>query len=133
MVIDLLSACRFLCYYLAWCFYGHVKRYSAKADCFKGAVLCVCVEYVNLCRPFSLKVSESVKHINDSSLQGERKILVLFGISLLLTLHVAGLYWWYWNDELWYPLVMIPPKAIPPFWNAIFIIVVNGAFFIEAF
>lgn len=41
-------------------------------------------------------------------------------------LHVVGVYWWYRNDDLLYPLAMLPPKAIPPFWHAIFIILVNG-------
>jgi hypothetical protein len=41
-------------------------------------------------------------------------------------LHVIGVYWWYQNDDLLYPLVMLPPKAILPFWHAVFIILVNG-------
>lgn len=61
-------------------------------------------------------------------LQGERKLSALLCISLAFSLHVVGIYWWYRNDDLLYPLVMLPPKAIPPFWHAIFIIMVNGAF-----
>lgn len=53
---------------------------------------------------------------------------VLLCISLVFTLHVVGIYWWYWNDDLLQPLVMLPPKAIPPFWHAIFVIMVNGVF-----
>uniref|UniRef100_A0A5B7A275 RING-type domain-containing protein n=1 Tax=Davidia involucrata TaxID=16924 RepID=A0A5B7A275_DAVIN len=60
-----------------------------------------------------------------TALKGERKLAVLIGISLVFMLHVVGVYWWYWDDDLLYPLVMFPPKDIPPFWNAIFIIVVN--------
>ncbi|XP_034693306.1 RING finger and transmembrane domain-containing protein 2 [Vitis riparia] len=60
-----------------------------------------------------------------TALKGERKIAVLVGISLVFTLHVAGVYWWYHNGDLLYPLIMLPPKAIPPFWHAIFIIMVN--------
>ncbi|KAJ7950147.1 RING finger and transmembrane domain-containing protein [Quillaja saponaria] len=60
-----------------------------------------------------------------TSLKGERKISVLIGISVAFTLHVVVVYWWYQNDDLLYPLVMLPPKAIPPFWHAIFIIMVN--------
>lgn len=60
-----------------------------------------------------------------TALKGERKILVLASISLLFTLHVAGFYWWYGKDDLLYPLVMLPPKSIPPFWHAIFIVMVN--------
>lgn len=58
--------------------------------------------------------------------QGERKISVLVSITIILMLHVIGIYWWYRNDDLLYPLVMLPPKSIPPFWHAIFIIMVNG-------
>lgn len=60
------------------------------------------------------------------SLQGERKVSVLIGIVIFFALHVVGVYWWYWSDDLLFPLLMIPPKAIPPFWHAIFIIMVNG-------
>ncbi|WCJ27880.1 RING finger and transmembrane domain-containing protein 2 [Euphorbia peplus] len=60
-----------------------------------------------------------------TALKGERKISVLVGISLAFTLHVVCVYWWYQNDDLLYPLVMLPPKSIPPFWHAIFIIMVN--------
>ena len=52
---------------------------------------------------------------------------VLLGIVLAFTLHVAGVYWWCRNDGVVYPLLMHPPKVIPPFWHAIFIILVNGA------
>ncbi|KAG8650031.1 E3 ubiquitin-protein ligase RNFT1 isoform X3 [Manihot esculenta] len=60
-----------------------------------------------------------------TALKGERKMSVLIGISLAFTLHVVGVYWWYQNDDLLYPLIMLPPKSIPPFWHAIFIIMVN--------
>ena len=60
------------------------------------------------------------------SLQGERKIPILIGISFVFGLHVIVVYWWFWNDDILYPLIMVPPKAIPPFWHAIFIIMVNG-------
>ncbi|PPR85404.1 hypothetical protein GOBAR_AA35295 [Gossypium barbadense] len=60
-----------------------------------------------------------------TALKGERKISVLTGICVAFTLHVIAVYWWYWNDDLLYPLVMLPPKYIPPFWHAIFIIMVN--------
>ncbi|KAI7999136.1 RING finger and transmembrane domain-containing protein 2, partial [Camellia lanceoleosa] len=59
------------------------------------------------------------------SLQGERKIPILIGISFVFGLHVIVVYWWYWNYDILYPLIMVPPKAIPPFWHAIFIIMVN--------
>ncbi|KAK6943302.1 hypothetical protein RJ641_028679 [Dillenia turbinata] len=60
-----------------------------------------------------------------TALKGERKMSVLIGISLIFTLHVVGVYWWYQNEDILYPLIMLPPKAIPPFWHAIFIIMVN--------
>uniref|UniRef100_A0A5B7A1E3 Putative RING finger and transmembrane domain-containing protein 2-like n=1 Tax=Davidia involucrata TaxID=16924 RepID=A0A5B7A1E3_DAVIN len=60
-----------------------------------------------------------------TALKGERKISILVGIFIVFMLHVIGVYWWYRNDDLFYPLFMVPPKAIPPFWHAIFIIVVN--------
>ncbi|CAI9758827.1 unnamed protein product [Fraxinus pennsylvanica] len=60
-----------------------------------------------------------------TALKGERKISVLVGIVILLAVHVVGFYWWYWSDDLLYPLVILPPKPIPPFWHAIFIIMLN--------
>ena len=51
---------------------------------------------------------------------------MLIGIIIVLTIHVFGVYWWYRNDDLVRPLVMLPPKEIPPFWHAIFFIAVNG-------
>ncbi|XP_022966299.1 RING finger and transmembrane domain-containing protein 2-like [Cucurbita maxima] len=60
-----------------------------------------------------------------TALKGERKISVLVAISLAFTFHIIGVYWWYQKDDLLYPLIMLPPRAIPPFWHAIFIIMVN--------
>ncbi|CAL9056840.1 uncharacterized protein LOC135615735 isoform X1 [Musa acuminata AAA Group] len=60
-----------------------------------------------------------------TALKGERKISVLIAITLVFMIHVFGVYWWYRNDDLLYPLVMLPPKEILPFWHAIFIIMVN--------
>ncbi|KAI4374253.1 hypothetical protein MLD38_012266 [Melastoma candidum] len=62
-----------------------------------------------------------------TALKGERKVSILVGISLTFTFHVVGVYWWYRHEDLFYPLFMFPPKAIPPFWHAIFIIIVNDA------
>lgn len=61
-----------------------------------------------------------------SLVQGERKLAVLMGYFLVFTLHVIGIYWWYRNDDISYPLIMVPPKEIPPFWHALFTILVNG-------
>lgn len=58
--------------------------------------------------------------------QGERKLSVLVGYFLVFVLHVIGLPWWYWNEDMLNPLIMVPPKAIPPFWHAMFTILVNG-------
>uniref|UniRef100_A0ACD5VJQ9 Uncharacterized protein n=1 Tax=Avena sativa TaxID=4498 RepID=A0ACD5VJQ9_AVESA len=60
-----------------------------------------------------------------TALKGERKMLVLVGITVLFVVHVFGVYWCYKNGDLIRPLVMLPPKEIPPFWHAIFIILVN--------
>ncbi|CBI15794.3 unnamed protein product, partial [Vitis vinifera] len=60
-----------------------------------------------------------------TALKGERKLSVLTGITAVFMLHVICVYWWYRNNDLLYPLVLLPPKAIPPFWHAIFIIMVN--------
>ncbi|KAL8233637.1 hypothetical protein R6Q59_019737 [Mikania micrantha] len=60
-----------------------------------------------------------------TSLKGERKLSVLVGYSIIFMLHVVGVYWWFQNDDLSYPLLMVPPKTIPLFWHAIFIIIVN--------
>ncbi|XP_024020394.1 E3 ubiquitin-protein ligase RNFT1 isoform X2 [Morus notabilis] len=60
-----------------------------------------------------------------TALKGERKIPVLVGISSVFILHVICFYWWYRKEDLLYPLILIPPKAVPPFWHAIFIIMIN--------
>ena len=116
---------RSLCYTLYKCIHVQVKWYSTEADCFKGIVLLSlfyfgvkCVNVGKLCCLSRFKIEEF--------LQGERKLSVLAGYSIVFMLHVIGVYWWYQNDDLCYPLFMVPPKAIPPFWNAIFIIIVNG-------
>nr|GEV62575.1 RING finger and transmembrane domain-containing protein 2 isoform X1 [Tanacetum cinerariifolium] len=62
---------------------------------------------------------------NQTALKGERKISVLVSLSLLFTLHVAAVYWLFGKEDVIYPLVMLPPKTVPPFWQAIFIIFVN--------
>ncbi|KAL1348829.1 hypothetical protein HN51_024791 [Arachis hypogaea] len=70
------------------------------------------------------KSNEIVK--KQTALKGDRKVSVLVGISIAFMLHVMFIYWWYRNDDLLYPLVLVPPKA-NPFWHAIFIILVNDA------
>ncbi|KAM0856940.1 hypothetical protein ACQ4PT_048788 [Festuca glaucescens] len=60
-----------------------------------------------------------------TALKGERKVAMLVGITVIFVIHVFGIYWWYRNDDLLRPLFMLPPKDIPPFWHAIFIIMVN--------
>ncbi|XP_071686266.1 uncharacterized protein [Rutidosis leptorrhynchoides] len=62
-----------------------------------------------------------------TALKGERKLSVLAGYYIVFVLHVIGVYWWYQNDDLCYPLFMVPPRAIPPFWHAIFTIIVNDS------
>ncbi|KAK4776824.1 hypothetical protein SAY86_005512 [Trapa natans] len=60
-----------------------------------------------------------------TSLKGERKNPVLIFISLTFSLYVVIIYWWYRNDNVLYPLLMLPPREAPPFWHAIFIIMLN--------
>ncbi|XP_071934353.1 uncharacterized protein [Coffea arabica] len=60
-----------------------------------------------------------------TALKAERKMFVLVTYFVVFILHAFGIYWWYRNDDLYYPLFMVPPKSIPPFWHAIFIILVN--------
>ncbi|KQK07305.1 hypothetical protein BRADI_2g34430v3 [Brachypodium distachyon] len=60
-----------------------------------------------------------------TALKGERKMPMLIGIVVVFIVHVFGVYWWYRNDDLVRPLMMLPPKEIPPFWHAIFFIAVN--------
>ncbi|KAL3834727.1 hypothetical protein ACJIZ3_009463 [Penstemon smallii] len=60
-----------------------------------------------------------------TALKGERKIPVLVGYFVFFIIHISGVYWCYHKDDILYPLFMIPPKAIPPFWHAVFIILLN--------
>ncbi|KAK1388419.1 RING finger and transmembrane domain-containing protein 2 [Heracleum sosnowskyi] len=72
---------------------------------------------------FMFKSNDILK--KQTALKGERKLAVLVGYFAVFMLHVIGIYWWYRNDDIFYSLIMIPPKAIPPFWHAIFTILVN--------
>ncbi|KAL5056617.1 hypothetical protein RYX36_037299 [Vicia faba] len=58
-------------------------------------------------------------------LQGDSKVYLLAGVLVAFILHVIGIYRWYQNDDILYPLVMLPPNPTP-FWHAIFTILVNG-------
>ncbi|KAF4363149.1 hypothetical protein F8388_011539 [Cannabis sativa] len=60
-----------------------------------------------------------------TALKGERKFPILVCISSVFMLHVICFYWWYRKDDLLYPLALIPPKVVPPFWHAVFIIMIN--------
>ncbi|KAL6574459.1 hypothetical protein OROMI_011744 [Orobanche minor] len=79
---------------------------------------------------FMFKSNDIVR--KQTALKGERKIFVLIGIAVLFTLHVVGIYWWHRNDDMLYPLLMLPPRTIPPFWHAIFIIMVNDTLVCQA-
>ncbi|XP_045828353.1 E3 ubiquitin-protein ligase RNFT1-like [Trifolium pratense] len=68
------------------------------------------------------KSNEIVK--KQTALKGDRKVSLLAGISIAFILHVICIYWWYRNDDILYPLVMLPPSPTP-FWHAIFTILVN--------
>ncbi|KAL8149369.1 uncharacterized protein LOC141708706 [Apium graveolens] len=72
---------------------------------------------------FMFKSNDILK--KQTVLKGERKLSVLVGYFLVFMLHVIGYLWWYWNDDILNPLIMVPPKAIPPFWHAIFAVLVN--------
>ncbi|EXC21104.1 RING finger and transmembrane domain-containing protein 2 [Morus notabilis] len=67
-----------------------------------------------------------------TSLKGERKSFILAGIFIAFMLHVVGIYWWFRNDDLLYPLAMLPPKSVPPFWHAVFIVLVNDTLMRQA-
>ncbi|XP_078437136.1 uncharacterized protein LOC144707765 [Wolffia australiana] len=60
-----------------------------------------------------------------TALKGERSLWVLFGATILFTFHVFGVYWWYRTEDVLRPLFMLPPRVIPPFWHAIFVIILN--------
>ncbi|XP_057442350.1 uncharacterized protein LOC130734070 [Lotus japonicus] len=68
------------------------------------------------------KSNEIVK--KQTALKGDRKVSVLVGISFAFILQVTCIYWWYRNDDLLYPLIMLPPRPTP-FWHSVFIILVN--------
>ncbi|KAK4277698.1 hypothetical protein QN277_015654 [Acacia crassicarpa] len=70
------------------------------------------------------KSNEMVK--KQTALKGDRKVSVLLSISLVFLLHVICIYWWYQDDDLLYsPLILLPPKATPHFWHAIFVVLIN--------
>ncbi|XP_004502805.1 uncharacterized protein [Cicer arietinum] len=69
------------------------------------------------------KSNEIVK--KQTALKGDQKVSALLGVSFVFMLYVICIYWWYRNDDLLYPLALFPPKATPPFWHTIFIILVN--------
>ncbi|KAL4585469.1 hypothetical protein LXL04_010090 [Taraxacum kok-saghyz] len=62
---------------------------------------------------------------NQTTIQGERRLSVLADYFIVFILQVIGVYWWYQNDDLCYSLFLVPLRAIPPFWYAIFTILVN--------
>ncbi|CAI8598678.1 unnamed protein product [Vicia faba] len=69
------------------------------------------------------KSNEIVK--KQTALKGDQKVSILLGVSFSFALYVTCIYWWYRNDDILLPLALFPPKATPPFWHAIFIILVN--------
>lgn len=60
-----------------------------------------------------------------TALKGERKMAVLMLVSVVLLTHILIVYFLYRGEDLLRPLFMVPPKEIPKFWQAIFIIIVN--------
>ncbi|XP_058753146.1 uncharacterized protein LOC131661206 [Vicia villosa] len=69
------------------------------------------------------KSNEIVK--KQTALKGDQKVSILLGVAFSFMLYVTCIYWWYRNDDILLPLALFPPKATPPFWHAIFIILVN--------
>jgi hypothetical protein len=67
-----------------------------------------------------------MKELMFLSMQNERRPIFLVALGIGLLVHIVGVYWWYSAGALWRPLVLLPPRNIPMFWQAIFIIVVNG-------
>ncbi|XP_050287798.1 uncharacterized protein LOC126726562 isoform X2 [Quercus robur] len=59
------------------------------------------------------------------ALKEERKTSVVVSIALVFMLQVVLIYLWLRDTDLLYALVLLPPKAVPPFMHAIFIITVN--------
>ncbi|CAL5204191.1 unnamed protein product [Lathyrus oleraceus] len=60
-----------------------------------------------------------------TALKGDQKVPILLGVAFSFMLYVTCIYWWYRHDDILFPLALFPPKATPPFWHAIFIILVN--------
>ncbi|KAM4083670.1 hypothetical protein ACJW30_08G075200 [Castanea mollissima] len=60
-----------------------------------------------------------------TALKEERKTSVLVSIALVFMLQVVLIYLWHRDTDLLYALVLLPPKAVPPFLHAIFIITMN--------
>ncbi|GAA0165770.1 hypothetical protein LIER_40053 [Lithospermum erythrorhizon] len=74
---------------------------------------------------FLLKSNDIVR--KQTALKGERRIAVLIAYFVAFVLHVVGIYLSFFYEDLYYPLFMVPPKTVPPFWHAIFIILVNDS------
>ncbi|CAK8567751.1 unnamed protein product [Lathyrus sativus] len=60
-----------------------------------------------------------------TALKGDQKVSILLSIAFSFMMYVTCIYWWCRNDDILLPLALFPPKATPPFWHAIFIILVN--------
>jgi hypothetical protein len=64
--------------------------------------------------------------------QGERKSLYICICGGVLSMQIIAVYWWCTKDLL-RSLIILPPKAVPEFWHAVFIILMNGKLFIDGF
>ncbi|XP_002967604.2 E3 ubiquitin-protein ligase RNFT1 [Selaginella moellendorffii] len=60
-----------------------------------------------------------------TALKGERKKLMTAAVGIVLVCHIVLVYSWYTSEAIWKPLLLLPPRKIPKFWEAIFTIVVN--------
>ena len=62
-------------------------------------------------------------------MQGERKSIFIGISGGVLLMQIIAVYWWCTKDLL-RSLVMLPPKEVPEFWHAVFIILMNGKHFV---
>eukprot|EP00850_Spirogloea_muscicola_P023039 SM000324S12596 [mRNA] locus=s324:72417:74747:- [translate_table: standard] len=63
-----------------------------------------------------------------AAFKNEMRCFILIMVSIGLVLQVVFMYWWFASEKsltLWRPLLLLPVRHIPSFWQALFIIVVN--------
>eukprot|EP00850_Spirogloea_muscicola_P017080 SM000143S00745 [mRNA] locus=s143:350160:352530:+ [translate_table: standard] len=63
-----------------------------------------------------------------AAFKNEMRCFILVMVSSGLALQVVFMYWWFASEKsltFWRPLLLLPVRHIPSFWQALFIIVVN--------